>query len=154
MTKFAYSSIIKAPVETVWSFHERPDILELLNPPWQSIKVIRREGGLEVGAISEFRIFVGLIPIKWIAKHVAYQKNRLFTDEQIEGPFQKWIHTHEFEPIDPHTMKLSDRVEFGLAEGWLIDQIGSKWVLAQLHDLFTYRHQVIRDHCEQGISAG
>jgi ligand-binding SRPBCC domain-containing protein len=149
MTNFEYASIINAPVETVWKFHERPDVLELLNPPWQSIKVVRREGGLEVGAISEFRIYVGIIPLKWVARHVAYEKNRLFVDQQIEGPFHKWVHRHEFMPIDNRTMKLSDRVEFVLAEGWLIELISSKWVLAQLQDLFAYRHQVIKRECEK-----
>ncbi|AFY70137.1 cyclase/dehydrase [Thalassoporum mexicanum PCC 7367] len=149
MTNFTYSSIISAPVETVWNFHERPDILELLNPPWQSIKVVRREGGLEVGATSEFKIFVGIIPIKWIAKHVEYEKFRLFADQQIEGPFQKWFHRHEFEPIDANTMKLTDRVEFVLAEGWLIEQISGSWVSGQLQDLFTYRHMVIKRECEK-----
>ena len=49
MLNFKYSSLIDAPVETVWQFHDRPDILELLTPPWQPVKIIRREGGLGVG---------------------------------------------------------------------------------------------------------
>ncbi|NEO25288.1 MAG: cyclase, partial [Moorea sp. SIO4A5] len=67
MLHFNYSTVINAPVDIVWTFHERDDILDLLTPPWQPIQVIRREGGLEIGAVSEFRIFLGLIPLQWIA---------------------------------------------------------------------------------------
>jgi ligand-binding SRPBCC domain-containing protein len=52
MLNFKHSTLIDAPLEVVWSFHERPDILALLTPPWQPIQVVRREGGLEVGAIT------------------------------------------------------------------------------------------------------
>ena len=62
MVRFKYSSLIDAPVEVVWNFYERPDILNLLTPPWQPIQVIRHEGGLEVGATTEFNIFWVLFP--------------------------------------------------------------------------------------------
>ncbi len=50
MLQFKHSSMINAPVETVWRFYERSDILQLLTPPWQPVQVIRREGGLDKGA--------------------------------------------------------------------------------------------------------
>ncbi|GFE68865.1 hypothetical protein CFPU101_14750 [Chroococcus sp. FPU101] len=62
MLRFELSSLINAPVETVWKFHERSDILQILTPPWQPVEIIRREGGLGVGAISEFRLWIGFIP--------------------------------------------------------------------------------------------
>lgn len=85
MLRFQYSSLINAPVEVVWQFHERKDILDLLTPPWQPVKVICREGGLEVGAITEFRLFLGPIPVRWLAKHIECQPNCSFTDKQVEG---------------------------------------------------------------------
>jgi|GEM_PF-1907962 len=43
MLHFQYSSLINATVEEVWNFHEREDILKILTPPWQPVKMIRRE---------------------------------------------------------------------------------------------------------------
>ena len=37
---------------------------------------------------------------RWVALHTAYEKNRLFVDEQIDGPFARWIHRHEFEAAE------------------------------------------------------
>ncbi|MEO1377507.1 MAG: cyclase, partial [Cyanobacteria bacterium J06635_10] len=59
MLDFKHSSVINAPVEIVWEFYQRADVVKLLIPPWQPIQVIRREGGLGIGAITEFRLFLG-----------------------------------------------------------------------------------------------
>ena len=57
-----------------------------LTPPWQPVKVIRREGGLGVGAITEFRLILGFIPVRWLAEHIECQTNRIFVDKQVDGP--------------------------------------------------------------------
>ena len=77
MLDFKHSSIINASVEVVWKFHQRPDVIKLLIPPWQSIQVIRREGGFGIGAKTEFRLFLGPLSITWVARHTQteeYQK--------------------------------------------------------------------------------
>ena len=58
MLHFRYSTLINAPVDVVWKFHERSDILQILTPPWQPVQIIRHQGGLEIGAISEFIIWI------------------------------------------------------------------------------------------------
>lgn len=147
MLHFQYSSVINAPVETVWQFHERPDILKILTPPWQPVKIIRREGGLGVGAISEFRINLGPIPVKWVAKHIECQSNSLFIDEQIEGPMKSWIHRHQFENTKGQT-KLKDLISYELPGGWLAEFLLGWWVEARLKDMFRYRHEVTKKACE------
>ncbi|MGK7899705.1 MAG: SRPBCC family protein [Xenococcus sp. (in: cyanobacteria)] len=147
MLYFKYSSIINASVEKVWQFYERPDILQLLTPPWQPVDIIRREGGLGVGAISEFRINLGPIPVKGVAKHVECQPNSLFVDEQIEGPMVSWTHRHLFEAIDRQT-KLTDAISYELPGGSFAELVLEWWVEARLQDMFRYRHQVTKNECE------
>ncbi|MUL34895.1 SRPBCC family protein [Gloeocapsopsis dulcis] len=146
MVKFKYSSLINAPVEVVWNFHERPDILNLLAPPWQPIQVIRREGGLEVGAISEVKIFVGPVPLKWLAVHTEYHKYHFFTDEQREGPFEYWRHCHQF-TAENHKTLLTDDIDFSLPGGFLSDFFASWLVMMQLDPIFRYRHEVTQREC-------
>lgn len=146
MLNFKHSTLIDAPLEVVWGFHERPDILDLLTPPWQPIQVVRREGGLEVGAITEFRIFVGIIPLRWLAVHIECEKYRLFTDEQREGPLEHWIHRHQFLAENGKT-RLSDEIEFALPGGWLTESLAGWLAIAQLQQMFSYRHQVTQREC-------
>jgi ligand-binding SRPBCC domain-containing protein len=147
MLYFKYSSVINAPPEVVWNFHERPDILQLLTPPWQPVQVLRREGGLDVGAITEFRLFLGLLPLTWLARHTEYEKYRLFTDEQISGPFESWIHRHEFERQNGQT-RLTDAISFSMPGGEVTEFLSGWLVQVQLEAMFRYRHYVTKRECE------
>ena len=147
MLNFEYSSLINAPVEIVWQFHERQDILDILTPPWQPVKILRREGGLDVGAISEFRLTLLVIPVRWIAKHIECQRYHFFVDEQIEGPMQSWIHRHQFVEENGQT-RLTDSIEYEIPGGWLAEFLLGWWVDSRLKDMFHYRHQVTAKECE------
>lgn len=150
MLHFKYSSLIDAPVEVVWNFHERPDILQILTPPWQPVQVIRREGGLDVGAITEFRISLGPIPVPWVARHIECEKNRLFTDKQVSGPMESWVHRHQFAEENGKT-RLTDQIDYELPGGWLAELLLEWWVNARLTDMFRYRHEVTKRECERQI---
>jgi ligand-binding SRPBCC domain-containing protein len=147
MVNFHYSSLINAPLETVWNFHERRDILQILTPPWQPIKVIRREGGLGIGAITEFRLFIGIIPVKWISRHTECEPNHFFVDEQIEGPMASWKHRHELTRDNGKT-RLKDAIEYSLPGGLLAELLLGWLVQQQLKEMFRYRHEVTKRECE------
>ncbi len=147
MLHFNHSSVIDAPLEVVWNFHERPDILQLLTPPWQPMQVVRREGGLDVGAITEFRLFVGLLPLTWLARHTEYDKYRLFTDEQISGPFESWVHRHQFASEGGKT-RLTDAITYSMPGGGTVEFISGWLIQTQLEAMFRYRHYVTKRECE------
>ncbi|MGF1603158.1 MAG: SRPBCC family protein [Thermosynechococcaceae cyanobacterium] len=146
MLHFEKSCIVAAPVATVWQFHERPDILTLLTPPWQPVQIIRREGGLEVGALSEFRIWLGPFPVQWISVHTSCVTNQQFTDEQQTGPMAAWTHRHQFDAQGDQT-RLTDAIDFEIPGGEPSELILGEWVKARLNDMFAYRHQVTQAHC-------
>ena len=147
MLHFTHSSIIDAPVETVWKFHERPDILQLLTPPWQPVQVIRREGGLDEGAITEFKLFVGVLPLTWLARHTEFEQYRLFTDVQISGPFESWVHRHEFAQEDGKT-RLTDNISYVLPGGDSVEFVSGWLIQLQLEAMFRYRHFITNRECE------
>jgi ligand-binding SRPBCC domain-containing protein len=147
MLTFEYSSLIAAPVEVVFGFHQRPDALELLTPPWDPIIIVKRLGGLEVGAQVDLRVKVGPLWLRWIAHHIAYEKNRLFIDEQREGPFAAWVHAHQFAPENDGT-RLTDSIEFALPGGIMVEKLAGWAVKRKLQKMFEYRHRVTRRMCE------
>ncbi|MGL5081889.1 MAG: SRPBCC family protein [Microcoleaceae cyanobacterium] len=154
MLYFQYSSLINTPIETVWQFHERPDILHLLTPPWQPVEVVRREGGLDVGAMTEFRIMLGPVPVPWLAIHTECDRPYLFTDEQREGPLESWTHRHQFsaeqDSQGESQTRLTDAIAFSIPGGWVIEQLLGWWAQQRLEDMFRYRHQVTKQECERG----
>jgi ligand-binding SRPBCC domain-containing protein len=147
MLRFEYSSVIAAPVERVFAFHQRPDALELLTPPRPRVEVVRRTGGILPGALVELRIHQGPFRVTWLAEHGEYIPNRLFTDFQTKGPFRVWRHRHQFEAAGDAT-RLTDSIEFSLPLAPLSDWLGGWLARIQLRHMFEYRHRVTRQHCE------
>jgi ligand-binding SRPBCC domain-containing protein len=141
---FIKELIVNAPVERLFAFHERPDALELLSPAFPPLNVLRRTGGIGQGAEVDLRIG----PITWHARHIAFEQNRLFVDEQVRGPFRQWVHRHEFEALDAGRSKLTDRVEFQLPGGAIINAIIAPFVRLGLGGMFAHRHGVTRAHVE------
>ena len=115
----------------------------LLTPPFPPVRVVRKIGGLEPGSRVELR--VGFLT--WVALHTLYQRNRLFADEQIEGPFAKWVHRHEFESLGSKT-RLTDRVEFLLPGGSVVNAAFGWMVMIGLRQMFSHRHKVTKKFCE------
>lgn len=148
MLKFQYSSVINASVEKVWEFHERDDILKILTPPWQPVKIIRREGGLDVGAMTEFCLLLGFIKVRWLARHIECERYKFFTDEQIEGPMKSWIHCHKFHAKNQQ-MELIDEIKYEIPGGWLVELLLGWWVDSRLQEMFKYRHQITQEKCEE-----
>ena len=143
MAEFVRSVLIDAPIDEVFRFHERDDALSLLSPAFPPVRVIGRTGvGIEPGTRLELRIGV----FTWVALHTAYEKNRLFVDEQIRGPFAKWVHRHEFESAGTGT-RLTDRVNYLLPGGPLVNALFGWIVKLGLVNMFSHRHRVTREIC-------
>ncbi len=142
MPTFAKSVLIDAPVRVVFGFHEREDALALLTPAFPPVRMLSRTAGIEAGSRVELR--VGFF--SWVALHTAYVKDRLFVDEQTQGPFAKWVHRHEFENVGGKT-RLTDSVEYQLPGGNFINVLFGWIVKLGLNRMFTHRHRVTKQMC-------
>lgn len=147
--QFVKESVIKASPERVFAFHEQPDVLTLLIPPWESAKVIEAARISAVGskAIIETRI-IGPITIRWIAEHTVYDPPHKFEDVQIKGPFRAWRHQHIIQPADGGAL-LRDQIHYEPPLGFLGRLMAPLLVERRLKQLFDYRHRVTRTWCEQ-----
>ncbi len=50
MQQFIKQSEIAAPPNAVFAWHERPDAIERLTPPWERVEALERASGLQTGA--------------------------------------------------------------------------------------------------------
>jgi ligand-binding SRPBCC domain-containing protein len=139
---------VDAPVEALWAFHERPDVLELLQPPWERAEVLQPPRSLEVGTRVLVRVRVGPVPVLFEAEHIAYERGRRFVDRMVRGPFRSWVHEHRFEPRGAGA-RLIDDVEYELPLGALGRLAGGAFARRRLERMFDFRHQVTRAHVEK-----
>jgi ligand-binding SRPBCC domain-containing protein len=145
--RFVKESLIRASPEHLFAFHERPDALKILTPPWESSRVIQAADIAQIGsrAVVETRV-LGL-RARWIAEHTAYDPPRMFEDVQVKGPFRSWRHRHTIEPHQDGAI-LRDEIDYEPPLLFLGQAIAPLLIVPRLRKLFDYRHEVTRQWCE------
>lgn len=142
LLKFSKESRIETSAERAFAWHEREGALERLIPPWESIRVVERTGGIRDGGRVVLAMKAGLLPIRWVAEHHGYDPPNAFRDTQVRGPFKRWEHLHRFAPAADGGCLLKDEITFALPLGALGRLLGGGHVRKQLERTFAYRHTV------------
>jgi uncharacterized protein (TIGR01777 family) len=65
-----------------------------------------------------------------------------FVDEQVDGPFARWRHHHQFEALGPDRSSMLDRVEYVPPFGEAGAMLGGGYLSRELQRTFRYRHDV------------
>jgi uncharacterized protein (TIGR01777 family) len=137
------SSRIPFAADTVYAWHARPGALERLTPPWERVEVLERRGGIENGGRAVLRVALPPISVRWTAIHRDNVPGRQFVDEQVDGPFAHWVHSHRFTPEGLAASVLTDRIEFAPPYGLLGAAAGSWLVRRRIQRFLTYRHALL-----------
>jgi ligand-binding SRPBCC domain-containing protein len=146
--RFVKESVLKASPERVFAFHELPDAFERLMPPWEAATIVQKADISVIGsqAIFDTKI-LGLINVRWVAEHTAFEPQRMFEDTQVSGPFKSWRHRHIITPHADGAM-LRDEVEYE-PPMWFLGTLAAPFaVVPKLEKMFDYRHEVTRKWCE------
>jgi ligand-binding SRPBCC domain-containing protein len=94
--------------------------------------------------------------VTWEARHLGarrrltveitrYERPRSFRDEQVDGPFRRFVHDHRFEPVSDGT-RMSDELELASLLGPL-DRIV---LVPHLRRLLRERNALIKHRAEAG----
>jgi hypothetical protein len=136
--RFSYSSVVTAPLEKVWALYSEVNSINKISPPLARVNFARVDLPLRAG--SEI-VFVGKPPpkIRWHARIEAFVENSHFVDVQVSGPFAHWRHAHLFKAHERGT-EMTDRVEFLLKGGRVINLVLTPLVRLLLRAYFAYRH--------------
>lgn len=151
---FVMESRIAASPAEVFRFHESPEALSRLIPPWESMKVAESAKTLRPGSRVVLMGRVFGIPVRWVAVHTEYDPPHLFADRQEAGPFAFWYHRHRFLDDQNGGTILRDEVEFAPPLGWVGRILGSSIVRRKLTRMFAYRHETTRRLLESTTKSG
>lgn len=145
---FQKETRILASAARVFAFHERPDALALLIPPWQPTRIVQAPTSLARGTRVILQTRLGPIWTTIEAEHVEYEPGHLFADRMLSGPFRAWYHRHVVEPDGALACRLVDDVRYELPGGTLGAWLGGAFARRQLQRMFDYRHDITRRECE------
>ena len=137
------------PASELFAWHTRWGAFERLIPPWETLRIVERNGGVRDGARLVFDLVKGPMTVRWEALHRDYVEGRQFADEQVRGPFARWHHTHEFRELPPEQgrpqSELVDRIEYQLPGGAMGLALAASFTEAARNRAFGWRHDRTRE---------
>jgi hypothetical protein len=135
---------IDAPLEQVFEFFSRAENLGAMTPPSMSFAILTPLPiEMRDGALIDYRIQLGPVPMGWRTRIEAWQPQRRFVDSQLKGPYRGWYHEHAFEAVDGGT-RMRDRVWFAAPLGPLGRIAEGLVITRQLRAIFGFREKAIR----------
>lgn len=137
---FVKESTFEVEVEKLFSWHEKEGVLERLTPYFEKVLLIKQTGKISTNPKVYLKVKAGPFFINYVARHVAYEKNRLFVDIQEKGPFKRYRHSHIFSSYNGGS-KLTDKIEYKMPFHLFTKQFAHK----KFYRMFEYRHTVTKN---------
>lgn len=120
--------------------------LEAITPPWLGFAITtQRPLEMREGARIDYRLRLHGIPIRWRTVIEEWEPGVRFVDRQLSGPYRLWHHTHEFEDLGGGRTLMRDAVRYALPFGVLGEMAHWLLVRGDLADIFSHRHDRIRE---------
>lgn len=136
---------IPVPLNEAWSFFSNPHNLARITPEEMDFKIVSKHTPEIVykGLTIEYSV-KPLFGIKttWASKISDIDAPYTFSDEQIKGPYSKWLHKHTF-AAHPNGTLMTDEVEYALPFSFLEDFIHENIVRKKLNQIFDFRAKAI-----------
>jgi ligand-binding SRPBCC domain-containing protein len=142
---------LRCPPAVVFEFLSHPANLLKVSPPDMHLKLIAAPERVAVGVRVTVRARRWGISRSITNEVTALEPETLMIDEQREGPFGRFVHTHRMEPT-PAGTRLTDRVEFEPPGGFLGLILTAARVERELREMFEFRDRRFRELLEE--SAG
>lgn len=125
-------------LEDVFPFFADAGNLETLTPPWVNFQILTQLPiEMRKGALIDYNIRVRGLPLRWRTQITDWAPPYRFVDEQLRGPYSRWVHTHTFREEDGRTL-CEDHVSYAPLGGSLMNWL---FVERDVRRIFDYRHQ-------------
>lgn len=140
-SSYRITNTLDATQHELFAWHARPGAFERLVPPWETSRLVRKQGTITDGSVLIFQIKNGPLWMTWEAHHDQYVHGEQFRDVQHRGPFAAWEHTHRFEPSGEDRSVLDDSIQYRLPLHRLTAPLADWFVQRMLDRMFTFRHE-------------
>ena len=142
MGRLSTSLFVPRPHADVFAFFADAANLQRITPPWVDFRIVSPLPiEMRVGARIDYRLKVHGVPIRWQSAISSWDPPHMFVDEQLEGPYRRWVHTHRFGAV-PGGTQVDDEVDFRVPFGWPVERL---FVQRDVRAIFLHRQQAILD---------
>jgi ligand-binding SRPBCC domain-containing protein len=136
---------LSLPIEEVFPFFAEAANLARITPRELGFQ-IRTKGPIVMaeGTLIDYTIRLWGLPLTWKTRIAAWNPPTMFVDEQLSGPYKKWVHTHRFRPTpDGKGTIIEDEVVYALPFG-PFGTIALPLIRRQLTRIFSFRRREVQ----------
>lgn len=144
---FTHRFYVRASLERVVAFHSDSRALKILTPPPVMVQ-FHEVQPLGEGSIADFTLWLGPLPVRWVAVHSELRDGHGFVDTQTTGPYKFWQHRHSFRVSSEDRIEIVDEIQATPSDHLLLGLV-SRLMWLSLGFLFAYRARVTRRHLER-----
>ena len=136
---------LAVPSGRVFAFFSAAENLEAITPPELRFRIeTPLPIAMRAGAEIDYTLRLWGVPLGWRTLISRWEPPALFVDEQLWGPYRRWVHTHRFTDLGGDRTRIEDRVEYRLPWGPL-GAVAAPIVAWQLGRIFRYRQRRVAE---------
>ena len=129
--------------ERVFPFFADAANLQVITPPELHFRILTPVPiAMEEGTTIRYRLRLMGVPFEWVTRVTLWNPPQEFVDEQVKGPYRKWIHRHLFVETS-EGIRMHDSVRYELPF-YPIGELAAPFVSLQLRRIFAYRAKALQ----------
>lgn len=142
--------------ELAFRWYTELDNVRRMTPPELHLRILKAETPLAAGSRVLFSIRPKFLPfeINWLLQIEAFETGRRFSERLLKGPFDHWVHSHEFTPLPDGGCRIIDRIEWAGPTILLRAVASDDYINSKLLETFHHREAVIRGALSEASAAG
>ena len=145
---FVHEAKFEASKKQIWDWYNSDGAFRRIMPEWEGIQPINA-GRLVDGDETIFKVKMGPIRQKWVARHHSVVPGESFADRMIKGPFGAWNHHHVFESDSNGITSVIDNVEYKLPLHIFTGWSAGLTVLPRMKQMFEFRSVRVANDLKQ-----
>ena len=145
---FVHKAKFDANKKQIWDWYNSDGAFRRIMPEWEGIQPINA-GRLVDGDETIFKVKMGPLRQKWVARHHSVVPGESFADRMIKGPFGAWNHHHEFESNSGQMTSVIDNVEYKLPLHIFTGWSAGFTVLPRMKQMFEFRSVRVANDLKQ-----
>jgi hypothetical protein len=145
---FVHKAKFDANKKQIWDWYNSDGAFRRIMPEWEGIQPINA-GRLVDGDETIFKVKMGPLRQKWVARHHSVVPGESFADRMIKGPFGAWNHHHEFESKSSQMTSVIDNVEYKLPLHIFTGWSAGFTVLPRMKQMFEFRSVRVANDLKQ-----